>query len=86
MKNLLKTITNKNNIIFYDFRCDDKRKNKKIPTDKSFCLSDVKNVNKLLNICNNLKLNYDLVVVHWNEKEQEICKEIYLIGNNFKNN
>ena len=86
MKNLLKLITNKRDQVYYDFRCDDRRKGDEIPTDKSFCLSEVVEINNLLNKCNEPHLNYDLVIVEWDESEQSIDSELYIVGNNSKNN
>lgn len=71
--------------VYYMFRCDDRRRGD-LPTDKSFSLTEVSELTNLLDKCNALKLNYDLVIQEWNEKEQTIVgDEMKIIMNNYKN-
>jgi hypothetical protein len=85
MKNILKTITN--NKIGYKFQCDDRRGDKiSVPCDDYFCLSEIEELNKLLNLCNENRLNYTLIIEEWSEENQVITNEIYIVDNNHKNN
>ena len=86
MKNILKTITDKKaGYIGYKFQCDDRRSPKSVPCDDYFCLSETEKLNKLLNICNENRLNYTLIIEEWSEEEQQITNEIYIVDNNHKN-
>lgn len=87
-KNILDLVTE--NKVGYKFQCDDRRKNQDhikdpINNDKYFALSEVDKLNKLLIVCNDNHLNYNLILEHWDEKEQEIVNEIYIVSNNCKN-
>ncbi len=87
MKNILKTITD--NKVGYKFQCDDRKSNTlnlTVPCDDYFCLSDTERLNQLLNICNENRLNYTLIIEEWSEEEQQITNEIYIVDNNHKNN
>tara|TARA_B110000902_G_scaffold176307_1_gene200019 strand:- start:347 stop:601 length:255 start_codon:yes stop_codon:yes gene_type:complete len=70
---------------YYQFSCDDSKAPPTVPTDKSFKLSEVNELNTFLEICNKLHLNYDLAIEEWIEEEQSIESSIYLINNNHKN-
>jgi len=84
MKNILKTITE--NKVGYKFQCDDRRATKiSVPCDDYFCLSETERLNELLNLCNENRLNYNLIIEEWSEEEQQIKKEIYIVDNNHKN-
>ena len=68
MKNLLEIITD--NRVGYKFSCDDRKTSmdgvaSTVPTDAYFTLTDIDRLNKLLNICNQFHLNYDLWLEEW---------------------
>jgi hypothetical protein len=87
MKNILKTITcNRGGNIGYKFQCDDRRaSNIFVPCDDYFLLSEIERLNELLYVCNENRLNYNLIIEEWSEEEQQITKEIYIVDNNHKN-
>jgi len=87
MKNILKTITcNRGGNIGYKFQCDDRRaSNISVPCDDYFLLSEIERLNELLYVCNQNRLNYNLIIEKWSEEEQKITKEIYIVDNNHKN-
>jgi len=58
---------------------------KDIPADAYFTLSHIAKLDILLNLCNQHHLNYNLIIEQWDEKEQEITNEIYIVNNNWKN-
>lgn len=86
MKNILKTITD--NKVGYKFQCDDRRIDTlkiSVPCDDYFCLSETERLNELLNLCNENRINYTLIIEEWSESEQQITNEIYIVDNNHKN-
>ena len=88
MKNILKTITcNRGGNIGYKFQCDDRRidtLNISVPCDDYFLLSEIERLNELLNLCNENRLNYTLIIEKWRERGG-IVNEIYIVDNNHKN-
>lgn len=82
---ILETISK--NKVYYMFRCDDRRRKQlDIPTDNSFSLTEIEDLTTLLEKCNLLKLNYDLVIQRWDEVEQTIVgDEIQIVMTNYKN-
>ena len=83
METLNKITKNKNRQIYYMFCCDDRKW--KGSTDESFELTELKELNDLLKICNELHLNYDLSIDEWWEEKQELVDQLYIIRNNYKN-
>ena len=87
MKNILELITD--NKVGYKFQCDDTKRHqehlKDVNTDDYFMLSEIDKLNKVLTLCNDNHLNYNLILEEWSEEEQEITNEIYIISNNHKN-
>ena len=71
--------------VYYQLRCDDKKKPPTIQSDQWFKLSEINELNTALDICNRLHLNYDLAIEEWIEKEQSIGSSIDLVNNNYKN-
>lgn len=85
--NYLEFLTkNEDTEVYYMFRCDDKRSPSHIKPDMSFDLTDTESVNKLLNECNNLKLNYDFCIEVFNHPDSEIINSINFVSNNYINN
>jgi len=74
------------NKVYYEFRCDDRRGTKdSVPTDRSFCLTEIDEMNNLLVSCNMKHLNYDLIIQEWNSSTQCVETEIYIVNNNHLN-
>jgi len=74
------------NKVYYEFRCDDRRGVRdRIPTDRSFRLTEMDELNDLLVSCNAKHLNYDLIIQEWNSSTQSVETEIYIVNNNHLN-
>ena len=58
--------------IYYIIICDDKKSPKGIDTDMYFDLWEIDKMNKVLQICEDNNLNFDLVIEEFDKEKEEL--------------